>query len=130
MEKDMDLINILEVLLKFQEDNDCKAFFTTDNITKALCNQTADLHEIFQNKNEEEINLIVKSEKDQIKERVAEITIYLFYLCHNLDITYDDMEVAMYSKILKETSNRYLKGQKGTPQNIPNSKVIELKRKE
>jgi NTP pyrophosphatase (non-canonical NTP hydrolase) len=122
----MDLVNIMQELLKFQEDNDCKAFFSTENITKALHNRTVDLHEIFDNKNEEEINLIVKSEKDQIKERLAEIIIYLFYLCHNLDITYDNMEVAMYSKILKETTNRYLKGRKETP-DIPNSKIIKFK---
>jgi NTP pyrophosphatase (non-canonical NTP hydrolase) len=122
----MDLVNIMQELLKFQEDNDCKAFFSTENITKALHNRTVDLHEIFDNKNEEEINLIVKSEKDQIKERLAEIIIYLFYLCHNLDITYDNMEVAMYSKILKETTNRYLKGRKETP-DIPKSKIIKFK---
>jgi NTP pyrophosphatase (non-canonical NTP hydrolase) len=128
MEKNMDIINILEELLKFQENNDCKAFFTTENITNTLRNKTADLHEIFQNKNKEEINLIIKNEKDQIQEKLAEIIIYSFYLCHNLDITYDNMEVAMYSKVLKETTNRYLKVQGESPQNMPNSKVIKFKR--
>ena len=118
----MDYTKIMERLTEYRDDRDWENSHTTKKLTTSICIKAANLLETFQWKGDEE--LIQKNEKTEIEENVADILISLLYLCRNLDITTDNIEATIYSRIIKESTNMHLTGQQS---NIHNSKVIEFK---
>lgn len=123
----MDFTAIMEELIKFRDDRDFEQFHTTKNLSISICLKAANLLETFQWSNDENIRQIIKNDKSQIEEKLADIMIYLIYLCRNLDISSDSIEAAIYSRIIKESTNMHLTGQSEILKNTHNSKVIEFK---
>ena len=127
----LDFNKIMEKLIEFRDDRDFKRFHTTKNLTISICIKAANLLETFQWRDDEKIKQIIKSEKKtEIEEKVAEIMIFLMYLCNNLGISSDNIEAAIYSKIIKESANMQLTGQPEIPHNISNSKIYKFKNEE
>jgi NTP pyrophosphatase (non-canonical NTP hydrolase) len=126
----MDFKTIMEELINLQDDKDWSQFLKSEKLLKSLREATNLLEAYQYDNNTGKLDLVEKYERDQIKERLAEIIIYIFYLCFNLDISCNSLEVAMYSKLIKDSNNFQLLEQKEHLKNVPSSKVIELKRKE
>ncbi|MDD3268376.1 MAG: nucleotide pyrophosphohydrolase [Syntrophomonadaceae bacterium] len=127
----MDIKKIMEKLIEFRDDRDFKRFHTTKNLTMSICIQAAKLLETFQWRDDEKIKKMVNSEKKtEIEEKVADIMIYLMYLCNNLEISSDRMEATIYTRIIKESSNMQLTRQPETPENIPKAQIYNFNKEE
>lgn len=123
----MDFGAIIKELVKFRDDRDFEQFHTTKNLSISICLKAANLLETFQWSDDESIGQIVMNDKTEIEEKVADILIYLIYLCRNLDINSDSIEAAIYSRIIKESTNMHLTGQSENTKNVQTSKVIDFK---
>lgn len=123
----MDFTAIMDELIKFRDDKDFEQFHTTKNLSISICLKAAELLETFQWSNDESIRQIIKNDKTEIEEKLADIMIYLIYMCRNLDISSDSIEAAIYSRIIKESTNMHLTGQKEFSENMHPSKVIDFK---
>ena len=123
----MDYAKIMEKLVDYRDDKDWEQFHTTKNLTISICTRAANLLEAFQWKDDEEIMQIIKSDKTEIEEKLADIVLFIFYLSHNLGITSDNFEAAIYYRIIKEYTNMHLTDQQENSQNIHKSKTTEFK---
>jgi len=126
----MDFTTIMEELIKFRDDRDFKQFHTTKNLTMSICIEATKLLETFQWRNDERIDQIVENDKANIEDKLANILIYAMYLCHNLGINDTSIEAAIYSRIIKESTNMHLTCHREIPLNKPDSNIIELGNKE
>lgn len=127
----MDIKKIMEKLIEFRDDRDFKRFHTTKNLTMSICIQAAKLLETFQWRDDEKIKTMVNSEKKtEIEEKVADIMIYLMYLCNNLNISSDEMEATIYTRIIKESSNMQLTRQPEISENIPKAQIYKFNKEE
>ncbi len=127
----MDITKIMEKLIEFRDDQDFKRFHTTKNLTISICIQASKLLETFQWRDDEKIKQIVNSEKKaEIEEKLADIMIYLMYLCNNLDISGDRMEANIYTRIIKESSNMKLTREPEISHNIPTAKIYRFNNEE
>jgi len=88
----------LDQLLAFRRERDWKKFHTPKNLSVALSIEVAELLELFQWTTDSELKELVARERTAIEDEVADITILLSYLCHDLNI---ELDVAVQSKIKK-----------------------------
>lgn len=77
----LDKINIL--IKKFKEDRDWDKFHNPKDLAISLSIEIAELLECFQWKTSEES---IEKNLDNIKYEIADIAIYLLYLCNKLNI--------------------------------------------
>lgn len=127
----MDIKKIMEKLIEFRDDRDFKRFHTTKNLTISICVQAAKLLETFQWRDDEKIKQVVNSEKKtEIEEKLADIMIYLMYLCNNLNISSDRMEATIYARIIKESCNMQLTRQPEIPENTPKAQIYNFNKEE
>lgn len=95
---------LLQSLLAFRRDRDWEAFHTPRNLAISISLESAELLEHFQWIVGEGDGLDAASERaDQIAEEVADLAIYLSYLCHDLGI---DLDRAVRMK-LETNAERY-----------------------
>ncbi len=93
---------LLQALLAFRRERDWSAFHTPRNLAISISLEAAELLEHFQWLVGDEDGLDTASERaDQIAEEVADLAIYLSYLCHDLGI---DLDRAVRMKL--ETNER------------------------
>lgn len=90
--------DILDQLVAFRKDRDWEQFHTPKNLSMALSVEVAELVECFQWAKDSELPELVVRERIAIEEEVADITILLCYLCHDLNI---DLDMVVRSKIEK-----------------------------
>jgi NTP pyrophosphatase (non-canonical NTP hydrolase) len=90
--------DIIDQLLAFRKERDWEQFHTPKNLSAALSVEVAELLECFQWAKDSELAELVVRERTAIEEEVADITILLCYLCHDLNIKLD---VVVRSKIEK-----------------------------
>lgn len=90
--------DIIDQLLEFRKERDWEQFHTPKNLAAALSVEVAELLECFQWAKDSELSELVMRERIAIEEEVADITVLLSYLCHDLNI---DLDAVVRSKIEK-----------------------------
>lgn len=84
---------LLEDLLQFRAERDWEQFHTPRNLASSVSIEAAELLELFQWEEKPYEN---KAKLAHLKEEIADVAIYLSYLCHDLDI---DLDQAVAQKI-------------------------------
>ena len=82
---------LLNEILTFRQERDWEKFHTARNLSSALCVEASELLDLFRWANDSEITTIVEQQKSEIESEVADVTILLMYLCHDLKISVDDV---------------------------------------
>jgi len=82
---------LLNALLAFRRERDWEQFHTVRNLSSALCVEAAELLDIFRWARDSEITTIVEEQRSEIESEVADVAILLTYLCHDLNISVEDM---------------------------------------
>lgn len=90
--------DILQQLLSFRREREWENFHTPKNLSTALSIEAAELLECFQWAKDSELADLVVSEREAIEDEIADIAIFLSYLCHDLKI---DLDEAVQSKLEK-----------------------------
>jgi NTP pyrophosphatase (non-canonical NTP hydrolase) len=87
------LINLKDLYLKlldFRRDRDWEQFHNPKNLAISISLEAAELLENFQWQNLEESLKFAQENKEKISEEVADLLIYIFYLCNDLGIDFID----------------------------------------
>lgn len=96
--------SLKEKLIKFRKKRDWEKFHKPKDLAISLSIEAAELLENFQWKTDEEISGMLKGDKHKrIIEEIADIAIYLTYLCNDLGI---DINKAV-SRKLKINQKKY-----------------------
>lgn len=80
---------LLVRLLQFRADRDWQQFHTPKNLAASVSIEAAELLECFQWTKDEELKELVKRDRVEIEDEIADITILLSYLCSDLSIDID-----------------------------------------
>lgn len=88
----------MEKIKKFRDERDWMQFHDPKNMAISIVIEASELLEHFQWKSKAEVEEYIKQHKNEIKEEVADIAIYLFELADNLGI---DLLDAMEKKLDK-----------------------------
>jgi NTP pyrophosphatase (non-canonical NTP hydrolase) len=83
--------SLLNALLEFRHERDWEQFHTIRNLSAAICVEAAELLDHFRWARDSEIDRIIAQQRPSIEDEVADITILLAYLCHDLDISIEDV---------------------------------------
>ena len=94
---------VLNKIIKFRDSRDWKQFHTIKDLCLGLGIEVSEFQEIFLWKTNDELENVVAHEKDKIENELADIFIFLSYLCHDLDV---DLEKAVLAK-LKINESKY-----------------------
>jgi len=97
------LEEIINRVIKFRDDRNWKKFHNPKNLAISISVEANELLEHFQWKDLKESEKYAKNNKDEISTEIADIIIYLLYLCHDLDIDLADS----IDKKLKENNSKY-----------------------
>jgi NTP pyrophosphatase (non-canonical NTP hydrolase) len=91
-------------LIEFRNRRDWEKFHTPKDLALSFVIEAAELLENFQWKTDEEVSRMLQSEsRERISEEIADIIIYLTYLCHDLGI---DINKIVTEK-LKKNEEKY-----------------------
>jgi NTP pyrophosphatase (non-canonical NTP hydrolase) len=82
---------LLDALLTFRRERDWEQFHTVRNLSSALCVESAELLDLFRWARDSEITAIVEKQRSEIENEVADVAILLSYLCHDLNISIEDV---------------------------------------
>lgn len=94
-----DIERLTKMFIDFRNDRDWGKFHTLKNLAMSISIESAELLELFQWKDEIEIEEFIKSEKKHLlEEEVADVAAYLFMLCHEANI---NIEKVIINKIQK-----------------------------
>ena len=115
---DDDFKSITEKIIKFRDERNWAQYHDPKNLSQALGIEAAELQEIFLWKNPEESRNLSKKDISRVSEEIADIFIYLTYLCKEFKI---DLFDATLKKIEKNTVRYPIKKSKGS-----NKKYNEL----
>lgn len=91
---------IIDEIISFRSKRDWTQFHTIKDLCLGLNIEVSELQEFFLWKTKEQISETVVSKKDAISQEVADIFIFIAYLCHDLDI---DLNEALRKKIHQNT---------------------------
>lgn len=95
----MDLDGILKSLRDFRDKRDWLKFHTPKNLATSILIEACELLEIFQwTRSVEEEKEILENKRQEIAEEVADVFIYLLFLC---DVANLDLEKAVKEKMAK-----------------------------
>jgi len=89
---------ILDELLTFRRERDWEKFHTPKNLSAALSIEAAELQECFLWVKESELEDFIIRERTAIEDEIADVAIFLNYLCHDLSI---ELDVVIRSKLEK-----------------------------
>jgi NTP pyrophosphatase (non-canonical NTP hydrolase) len=82
---------LLQALIAFRQERDWEQFHTVRNLSSALCVESAELLDLFRWARDSEITAIAEQYRSEIESEVADVTILLMYLCHDLNISIEDV---------------------------------------
>jgi NTP pyrophosphatase (non-canonical NTP hydrolase) len=82
---------LLGALIEFRRERDWEQFHTVRNLSSALCVEAAELLDLFRWARDSEITAIVEKQRSEIENEVADVAILLSYLCHDLNISIEDV---------------------------------------
>jgi NTP pyrophosphatase (non-canonical NTP hydrolase) len=103
-----DIKKITEELIKFRDDRDWEQFHDTKNLAVAISIEAAELNEIFLWKNLKDSD---ESDKEKIKEELADIFAYAFLLAEKHGF---DVKEIVLEKIKKNKEKYPVEKAKGT----------------
>ncbi len=83
--------NLLRELIAFRNERDWKQFHTTRNLASALCVEAAELLDIFRWVKDSEIKATAEQRLNDIEDEIADVAILLTYMCHDLNISLEDV---------------------------------------
>ncbi|NLX52063.1 MAG: nucleotide pyrophosphohydrolase [Deltaproteobacteria bacterium] len=83
--------HLLKELIAFRHERDWEQFHTTRNLASALCVESAELLDIFRWANDADVETAVEQRRRDIENEVADVAILLTYLCHDLNISLEDV---------------------------------------
>jgi len=75
----------------FRHERDWEQFHTTRNLVSALCVESAELLDIFRWASDSEIESTAEQRRKDIESEIADVAILLTYLCHDLNISLEDV---------------------------------------
>ena len=88
IKKNNNLDLLLKKILEFRKDRDWEQFHNPKNLAISISLEAAELLENFQWKDLEESLKFAQENKGKISEEVADLLIYIFYLCNDLGIDF------------------------------------------
>lgn len=94
---------LLEDLLLFRRERDWEEFHTPRNLAVALSIEASELLEVFRWSKEADLPALVVSDRTAIERELADVAIFLSYLCHDLGV---NLEEAVRTK-LEENQSKY-----------------------
>lgn len=83
--------DLLSALLIFRSERNWEQFHTTRNLSAALCVEAAELLDHFRWARDSEIESIIDKQRSEIENELADVTILLTYLCHDLGISIENI---------------------------------------
>jgi NTP pyrophosphatase (non-canonical NTP hydrolase) len=93
---------LLEQLLAFRRERDWEQFHNPKDLAISLSIEAAELLEWFQWRNLDEIRDMLQSDKrEQLEDEIADVAVYLSYLCHDLGI---DLNQVVKNKMAKNAA--------------------------
>lgn len=93
---------LLEQLIQFRRERDWEQFHNPKDIAISLSIEAAELLEWFQWRNHDEIKAMLNSDKrEQLEDEIADVAVYLSYLCHDLGI---DLNQVVKAKMVKNAA--------------------------
>ncbi len=100
-----------EKLLDFRERRDWEKFHTPKDLAISLVLEAAELLENFQWKtNSEVVHLLTGKDREKIYEEIADIAIYISYLCHDLNVSLEEIVTTKLAKNEKKYPADKVKG--------------------
>lgn len=100
-----------EKLLDFRKRRDWEKFHTPKDLAISLVLEAAELLENFQWKSDMEIaNSLIGKDREKISEEIADIAIYINYLCHDLNLPLEEIVTAKLAKNEKKYPAEKVKG--------------------
>lgn len=105
-----DIEQITKKIRKFRDERDWKQFHNHKDVALSLVLEAAEVLEHFQWKSQEEVKSYGKSNKDELSDELADVTIYLLELADNLRI---DLKKAVDRKMKKNALKYPIKKAKG-----------------
>jgi NTP pyrophosphatase (non-canonical NTP hydrolase) len=108
--------NLHESIIQFRENRDWKQFHKIKDLLLGLSIEVSELQELFLWKNEDEISNI---DKEKIQDEIADIFIFISYICEDFNI---DLYDSVRNKIAKNNIKYPLAKSKGS-----NKKYNQLK---
>ncbi len=95
---------LLEELIAFRKQRDWEQFHSPKDLAVSISIESAELLEWFQWKSNEQIRQhLTSNKKEQLEDEIADVAIYLSYLCHDLDIDINDV----ITKKIKKNAVKY-----------------------
>ncbi|MCK4816767.1 nucleotide pyrophosphohydrolase [bacterium] len=107
----IDLKSVNKKIIQFRNDRDWEQFHNPKNLAQALSIEAAELQEIFLWKSTEESRNLRQDEIDRVKEELADIFIYMTYICHAFKI---DLFNEVLKKIEKNAGKYPIEKSKGS----------------
>jgi NTP pyrophosphatase (non-canonical NTP hydrolase) len=87
---------LMQALLDFRDERDWKQFHSFRTLATSIVLEAAELAEISQWTRDEDLPAMIRERRERIEHEVADITILLSYLVHDLGI---DLEQAVATKL-------------------------------
>lgn len=78
--------DIIKQIIQFRNERDWKQFHNAKDLATAIGIETSELQELFLWKNPDEVQKLIVEKKESIGEEMADILIFSFLLCHDLDL--------------------------------------------
>ena len=82
--------NLINSLLEFRTERNWEQFHTVRNLSAALSVEAAELLAHFRWARDSDIESIIKQNKTEIESELADVTILLSYICHDLGLSIED----------------------------------------
>lgn len=94
--------DLLDALLEFRRERDWEKFHTIRNLSAALCVESAELLDHFRWVRDSEQDNIIVNQRAEIEDELADVTILLSYIFHDLGISAEDAVVKKLSQNRKK----------------------------
>lgn len=83
--------DLLEKLLAFRREREWEQFHTPKNLSAAICTEAAELLEHFRWARDSELSELVARERAHIESEIADVAIFMTYLCHDLKVSLNEV---------------------------------------
>ena len=93
-----DIQNVINKIKKFRDERDWMQFHDPKNMAVSITIEASELLENFQWKTKDEVDRYIQDHKEEVRDEIADIALYLFELADNLNI---DLLEAMETKLAK-----------------------------
>lgn len=95
---------LMQELLAFRKERDWEQFHQPKDIAISLSIEAAELLEWFQWRQAEEVEAMLESDKrEHLEDEIADVAVYLSYLCHDLGIDLD----AVVARKMQKNADKY-----------------------